>query len=218
MKPSGENKECPICSRVFKWSAVINHMKAEHGISPEEGFTNHLREKYCPHCEKVRDLASFSKLQDPEKVYSSWCKECNFERNIRRSVADQDFDLAQYLVTRLAFCDKCFLCNISHDESMKRYSEPLHIDHMKAFARGGALGLDNVILLCRDCNLKKGTKDLEDYLLKSGHDIITVENYLSRLRDAQKWAEADLKRVLLRGTFKVRLNETAAELPDTSDD
>lgn len=202
MKPGGANRECPICNRVFKWSAVINHMKIEHGIPPVDGFNKHLKEKYCPNCKKVKDLNNFANLQDPEKVYFSWCNDCNLDRNLKRSIADQDFDLFQYLVTRLAFSDKCFVCNISHDESMKKYSQPLHVDHMKSFAKGGALSLGNVILLCRTCNLKKGIKELEELLRESGLQISVIENKILQLAKIQRWAEIELKRVLKRNIYQ----------------
>ena len=202
MKPDGANRMCPVCSRVFKWSAVINHMKVDHGIPPKEGFNKYLKEKYCPKCKQVKKLDHFAKLQDPEKVFFSWCNECNMERNIARNIADQDFDLFQYLVVRLAFSDKCFLCNVSHDESIDKYSEPLHIDHMMAFAKGGALSFGNVILLCKTCNLKKGTKELDEILRESGLTNKEIENRMRRLSEIQAWAEVELKRVLLRHNYK----------------
>lgn len=207
MKPGRANRKCPICNRVFKWSAVINHMKLEHGIPPIDGFNLHLKEKYCPNCKKVKDLNCFAKLQDPEKVYFSWCNDCNLDRNIKRSVADNEFDLFQYLVTRLAFSDKCFICNISHDESMEKYAEPLHIDHMKSFAKGGTLSLDNTILLCRTCNLMKGTKGLEEFLSESGSTALIIEAKLNKLANIQRWAEVELKRVLKRNMYKQFPNE-----------
>ena len=204
MKPGGANRGCPICNRVFKWSAVINHMKLEHGIPPVDGFNIYLKEKYCPKCKKIKGLDHFAKLQDPEKVYFSWCNDCNLERNIARSVADKDFVLLQYLVIRLAFSDKCFVCGISHDNSLKKYDEPLHVDHMYAFTNGGTLSLDNAILLCRSCNLKKGTKELASILREFGATDSDIEEKLVQLSEVHKWAEVELKRVLKRNIYKFK--------------
>jgi len=181
MRPGGAKRACPICKRIFKWSSVINHMNREHGITPADGYNHHLKEKYCPKCKKVKSLSSFAKMKDEKAVYFSWCADCNLERNIARNVADHDFDLFQYLVIRLAFSDKCFVCNMTHDESNEKLGEPLHIDHMHAFAKGGALKISNSILLCRSCNLKKGTKELDEFLREqnlSSSSIISMSQQL----------------------------------------
>jgi len=85
VRPKGHKRECPICNRIFQWSAVINHLKIDHNIPPEQGYNQYLHEKYCPHCEKVKPLHQFYKLQNPERVYFSWCKECNLKRNLLRN-------------------------------------------------------------------------------------------------------------------------------------
>ena len=38
MKPKGANRACPICNRIFKWSAIVNHMKVKHGIRPVDAY------------------------------------------------------------------------------------------------------------------------------------------------------------------------------------
>jgi 5-methylcytosine-specific restriction endonuclease McrA len=45
--------------------------------------------------------------------------------------------------------------------------ESYHIDHMKAWSKGGATELYNLQLLCPSCNLRKGARDLEE-LCSSG--------------------------------------------------
>ena len=40
--------------------------------------------------------------------------------------------------------------------------ESYHIDHMKAWSKGGATELYNLQLLCPPCNLRKGARDLEE--------------------------------------------------------
>jgi 5-methylcytosine-specific restriction endonuclease McrA len=188
-------------------------MKLEHGIPPVDGFNLHLKEKYCPKCKKVKSLSSFAKLQDQEKVYFSWCNDCNLERNIARNVADHDFDLFQYLVIRLSFSDKCFICNISHDESIEKLGEPLHVDHMHAFAKGGELSMSNSILLCKDCNLKKGTKELATFLRETGSTDSFIESKLLQLATIHNWAEVELKRVLKRSIYKNQNPNNAIIVP-----
>ena len=56
--------------------------------------------------------------------------------------------------------------------------ESYHIDHMKAWSKGGATELYNLQLLCPPCNLRKGARDLEEScssgctsITQLGHEI-----------------------------------------------
>ena len=40
----------------------------------------------------------------------------------------------------------------------------LQIDHITPHSRGGTNNLDNLQMLCRDCNLSKGAKTMEEWL------------------------------------------------------
>jgi hypothetical protein len=42
--------------------------------------------------------------------------------------------------------------------------QDLQIDHIVPHSRGGTNGLDNLQMLCRDCNLSKGAKTMEEWL------------------------------------------------------
>ena len=50
---------------------------------------------------------------------------------------------------------KCQYCG-AHPPSVL-----LHVDHIKAFAAGGADDMDNYVTACEPCNLGKGARDLE---------------------------------------------------------
>jgi 5-methylcytosine-specific restriction endonuclease McrA len=51
----------------------------------------------------------------------------------------------------------CAACGVFVD-----CDESYHIDHIKAWSKGGATELYNLQLLCPSCNLKKGARDLEE--------------------------------------------------------
>lgn len=51
----------------------------------------------------------------------------------------------------------CAICGIFVD-----CDENYHIDHMKAWSKGGVTELYNLQLLCPSCNLRKGARDLEE--------------------------------------------------------
>lgn len=88
MRPEGKKRECPICHRIFQWSAIITHLRDEHGISPVDGYQEYLKGKYCPKCKTVKPLDDFSRLADENQVYQSWCKTCNVDRNVERAIRD----------------------------------------------------------------------------------------------------------------------------------
>ncbi|MEH2241058.1 RNA-guided endonuclease IscB [Nostoc sp.] len=43
---------------------------------------------------------------------------------------------------------------------------PLQIEHIRPRARGGSNSITNLTLSCKKCNIKKGTKDIKDFLKK----------------------------------------------------
>lgn len=206
MKPGKIQKPCPICNRLFRVSAIVNHMFSIHQISPEESYEKYLKEKYCSKCNEVKPLDAFSKLKDPKQVYFSLCRECNEERNFKRLSGDEEYQLTHYLITRLSFSDQCFTCKMKHDESLSKYNEPLQIDHIIPFAENGSLSLDNALLLCKTCNLSKGTKNIEDFLLSYFKDDVLVQQHLDQLADIHKWAHQEYTRVRTKLKYKSMAN------------
>ena len=198
MKPGGMTRTCPICGRMLKWSAVVTHMKSEHGIAPIDGYLEYLKEKLCPNCETVKPLDSFSRSQNPEAPISSWCVECNLERNVSRAILDHGFGPIDHLVVRLAFSDRCFGCGLSHDDSLEVFNGPLQVDHMLPHIKGGILAVENAVLLCKKCNLSKGVSLLSEFILKTG---ATEEELRQREWDLEKrhaWAKREFRRVVMR--------------------
>ncbi|CAB4130691.1 HNHc domain containing protein [uncultured Caudovirales phage] len=53
---------------------------------------------------------------------------------------------------------KCNICYI--DICVKK-----HIDHKVPLCKSGVHSIDNIQLLCPECNRRKGTKDNEEFLL-----------------------------------------------------
>ncbi len=202
------HKECPICNRIFQWAGIVAHLKRDHYISPVEAYKVHLKEKYCPHCKQTKPLAKFSELENPQQVYFSWCRDCNVERGVKRAIGDREFSLSMALLTRLAFSDRCFVCGRSHEESMKKNGSPLHVDHLLASAKGGTLAIRNVLLLCHQCNLRKGTKDFSDFLRANCGDKGLYEQEIGRLKEIQSWLTSEYERLLRGMRYKLHV-ETA---------
>jgi 5-methylcytosine-specific restriction endonuclease McrA len=40
----------------------------------------------------------------------------------------------------------------------------LHLDHATPLSRGGDHSIDNLVPACGECNLKKGTKTMDEFL------------------------------------------------------
>jgi len=204
MRADGSKKSCPICGRTMQWAGIVPHMKKDHNIAPVEAYNVYLKEKYCPHCKKYKPLTEFSPLKNLEQVFFSWCKACNFERNVVRSIGDHEFQLSMVLLTRLAFSDKCFLCGLLHDQSIKESGFPLQIDHLKPSVAGGLLSFDNVLLLCQRCNLKKGTKNFFEFLKLSSLNREEYDNKIAELQQIQEWLQSEYDRLIVYIHYKFK--------------
>jgi 5-methylcytosine-specific restriction endonuclease McrA len=49
--------------------------------------------------------------------------------------------------------------------------ENTHIDHIHPLSKEGSHSIDNVVLACKDCNLKKNSKPLDQWLDETGYSI-----------------------------------------------
>ena len=62
--------------------------------------------------------------------------------------------------------DMCSYCATPLDFNPENYNEPDHVtvDHVIPLIRGGQNTLDNTALACRQCNLSKGAKTLDEWM------------------------------------------------------
>jgi 5-methylcytosine-specific restriction endonuclease McrA len=68
----------------------------------------------------------------------------------------QGYEVREYLLNK--WNRKCAYCNAEN--------LPLQIEHIKPKAKGGSNRISNLSLACEKCNLKKGTQDIEKFLVK----------------------------------------------------
>ncbi len=66
------------------------------------------------------------------------------------------YETREYLLEKWGRC--CAYCG--------KKDVPLQIEHMHPRARGGSNSITNLTLSCEKCNIKKGTKDIKDFLKK----------------------------------------------------
>lgn len=50
----------------------------------------------------------------------------------------------------------------------------LTVDHMHALSKGGTSKIDNLILACRECNLKKKAKHYQEFAMKRSVDAMLL--------------------------------------------
>ncbi|MEG3877677.1 RNA-guided endonuclease IscB [Microcoleus sp. herbarium7] len=85
------------------------------------------------------------------------------------------YEVREYLLQKWG--RKCTYCS--------KEGVPLQIEHIQARANGGTDRVSNLCLACEKCNLKKGTKDIRDFL-KDKPDLVSriLKQASSPLKDA----------------------------------
>ncbi|MHC5831779.1 MAG: HNH endonuclease, partial [Nostoc sp.] len=68
----------------------------------------------------------------------------------------QGFETREYLLEK--WNRECAYCGIK--------DVPLQIEHIHPRAKGGSNSITNLTLSCEKCNIKKGIKDIKDFLKK----------------------------------------------------
>lgn len=105
---------------------------------------------------------------DFHKLYKQTSK---LNRIIVRSKLDRDFIMTKRLKEQH---NCCYYCN-----------EPItlkdHLDHKIPIYYGGTNKLRNLVAACKNCNLIKGTQQIEIT------NPYTIESYLDLIRAKQKW-------------------------------
>lgn len=66
------------------------------------------------------------------------------------------YEIREYLLNKWE--RKCTYCKVENI--------PLQVEHIHPKAKGGSNRISNLCLACEKCNLKKGTQDINDFLLK----------------------------------------------------
>jgi 5-methylcytosine-specific restriction endonuclease McrA len=73
---------------------------------------------------------------------------------------------------------KCFYC----PASAERVSAQLNVDHIDAVSRGKCDLLHNLVVSCKDCNLKKGALPIEAFHPNAGRTWLLAVQALIRAR------------------------------------
>jgi 5-methylcytosine-specific restriction endonuclease McrA len=77
----------------------------------------------------------------------------------------QGYETREYLLEK--FGRKCAYCD--------KQDLPLQIEHIHPRSKGGSNRISNLTLSCEKCNIKKGTKDIKDFLKKDPERLKKIE-------------------------------------------
>lgn len=145
---------------------------------PRQAYVNYLllsnKLKLCNVCSQVLSTDSFGTNSTNSDGLASACYGCRNEqqadyyyrnpeaqvarvrkrdRNLDRALSKEDI---KYIFYKYDY--KCAYCKYDNDNHNIDYGENLHLDHIVPFSKGGLTVIDNIQLLCRPCNTKKGSK------------------------------------------------------------
>jgi 5-methylcytosine-specific restriction endonuclease McrA len=96
----------------------------------------------------------------------------------------QGYEVREYLLNK--WNRKCAYCTAEN--------VPLQVEHIKPKAKGGTNRISNLCLACEKCNIKKGTQDIEKFLVKKPELLKQILSQAQRtLKDASavnstRWA------------------------------
>ncbi len=86
-----------------------------------------------------------------------------------------EYEVREYLLNK--WDRKCAYCGIEN--------VPLQIDHIHSKAKGGSNRISNLCLACEQCNIKKGTQSIEQFLAKKSDILKRIFSQAKRpLKDA----------------------------------
>lgn len=83
------------------------------------------------------------------------------------------YEVREYLLEK--FGHQCTYCNAKN--------VPLEIEHIIPRAKGGSNRISNLTIACQECNQKKGTQSIQDFLK---HDTVKINKILAQIKKPLK--------------------------------
>lgn len=186
MTRPGYNFECVFCGSSFVTSRSDARFCEKHR-APWRRMDR--ADRPCTLCGRV-----FSPKQEKSKYCGSKCqtKAYNKKRQLQRTLY-QRHRAAKIKTTRFLITDRdlqrlrnrqeghCFYCPSTED---------LTVEHLIPVSRGGVTSVGNIVLGCRPCNSRKGSKTLTEYRkwcrISEFRELLRAENFESYLRGVKK--------------------------------
>jgi 5-methylcytosine-specific restriction endonuclease McrA len=127
----------------------ISKYKKEYNTNNRDRINKQMREYYTTEKGKLSN-----KLNSQNRHYR---KKYNTNPGDRLTTAQIEYLTEVY--TNCAYCNT----ELTLDNT--------HIEHIHPLSKGGSHSIDNVVLACKDCNLRKNSKTLDQWLNETGYTI-----------------------------------------------
>lgn len=171
----GFSFQCKTCYKQYKSNYLknnkinINNLRRSNYNKNKEKIKQSIALKYQKNKEKIRSYQKkyYSKNLEYFKLKNKRYRENNKEyilmKNRKRSNKIKSFsNIYQKDIDILLkkYDNKCYYCNINVERKIN-----LHLDHKVPLVRQGNHSIDNLVPACKNCNLRKGTKTSEEFLI-----------------------------------------------------
>lgn len=136
--------------------------------------------KICSKCQISKSITEFGKDRHKNDGFTSACKKCNNEREKKRKENGGNFtkDQKQAILEKYGRC--CQICqNTSNLEVDHRLSQNVSKPHTASVE-------DNAWILCKGCNIAKGTKILIEVIKEVPNKILgpmLLQEYANRITE-----------------------------------
>lgn len=149
---TGLKSQCVACSRKYHWEnrQKILSKKREKHLQSDSEHNKKLRSQWRKeNREKIRYLTKKWRSDNrDEYLRANVAKE--HRRRARKIAASGTHSAAEIKDLIDKQKGKCWYCAVK----LKKY----HVDHRIPLARGGSNGIENIVIACPPCNLRKGAK------------------------------------------------------------
>lgn len=136
--------------------------------------------KQCSKCKETKSVEEFSRDRSKKDGLTSACRECNNNREKKRRANGGDFSKEQKRVTLEKYGGCCQIChNVSNLEVDHRLSQNVSKPHTASVE-------DNAWILCKGCNIAKGTKILIEVIKEVPSKILgpmLLQEYAKRITE-----------------------------------
>jgi 5-methylcytosine-specific restriction endonuclease McrA len=162
----GVNSICKDCFKEYSKEYYTNNkdrLNSKHRkyyADNREWLLEHNRKYY-----KTDRGKQIMKLKSQNRRYRK-----QYNTNPEEKLTKKQLDHLTEVYTHCAYC------------STPLTSENTHIDHIHPLSKGGSHSIDNVVLACKDCNLKKHTKTLDEWLNETGYSVSIKHLVFMRLQ------------------------------------
>jgi 5-methylcytosine-specific restriction endonuclease McrA len=141
-----------------------------------EGYLSYILSeqglKWCRVCDSIKSVAEFGDHKTQGKV--SACRKCHAAQQSRYYYTQPEAQVARVQKRKRSLdraltakeiaevfskCNyRCVACGYTNDDHNIDYGQNLHLDHITPVSKKGLTKVNNMQLLCRSCNSKKGNR------------------------------------------------------------